>query len=82
MQTKQFYYVETDKLEIIVTLAMFDSGPLPIVWNVKGLYKIVRVETVRDVFLFLTDRTEWQPNPKLALHCDDSDEFYIKYLIV
>ena len=82
METKQFYYIKTTTTKITVTLAMFDSGPLPIVWIHNGLCTMFRIEIVEDAFLLLAGYAKLDMHYGVILHQDDTEKFDIKYLTV
>ncbi len=54
-QTKKFYYVESKEDHIILALTDLRAGPLPLVFNHKGAYRVFRVERIDDLIDALTD---------------------------
>ena len=84
METKQFYYVETIKIETTITLAMFNLGALPIVWNLNGMCTLIRVEVVENIISLLESQrhTRDKCSCQFTLYWGDTINADIKYLIV
>ncbi len=75
-QTKKFYYVEAKTDHITVRPEDFPDGPLPLVWNNRGLYGVICVGIINNMIQLLSDLASL---PKLEknqqggrLHWDDA----------
>ncbi len=55
MEVKSFYYIKCKKDTIDLTLDMLNQGPLPIVWDYKGLCRILRKGVVENIISQLED---------------------------
>ncbi len=67
---KKYYYVETKTDEINLNVQQFvDNDPLPIIWNNRGLYRIIPIERVKnkiDLLIGLQSGTMIDYNPSMG----------------
>ncbi len=63
MNTHKFYHIETKKSSAFnVPLNFFkEHGPLPILWNCAGLFRIIPLERVANMYESLKDYENLSP---------------------
>ena len=80
MTKKSFYYIKTEEHMIDLTLDMLDSGPLPIIWDIEGMYVVLQKAAVENVISWLEDVGKSDTLDlgirKYRVHWDDS---YVMY---